>query len=63
MIDMSPLIHAQNETDFETQFQKLMKYPNETWKNLANSQQLRTKVRSLKFCRSEMIDGRISLVD
>ena len=36
MIDMSPLIHAQNETDFETQFQKLMKYPNGTWKNLAN---------------------------
>lgn len=36
MIDMSPLIHAQNETDFEIQFQKLMKYPNETWKNLAN---------------------------
>lgn len=33
---MSPLIHAQNETDFEIQFQKLMKYPNETWKNLAN---------------------------
>lgn len=45
MIDMSPLIHAQNETDFETQFQKLMKYPNGTWKNLANikdSQKLQT---------------------
>lgn len=37
MIDMSPLIHAQNETDFEIQFQKLMKYSNGTWKKTTHA--------------------------
>lgn len=38
MIDMSPLIHAKNEQEFENRFQKLMKYPNGTWKNLQGIQ-------------------------
>lgn len=38
MINMSSLIHAKDEQEFEDRFQKLMKYPNGTWKNLPGIQ-------------------------